>query len=61
MIEELNWKKAEEYLKECESSYSEIGTASMFAMTNVIATTRDRFNKGERTTELYDAIFRIAL
>lgn len=61
MSEELDWEKAEDYLKECEEAYAEIGTAGMFAVTYVIAPTRDRFNKGERTEALYDDIFGIAL
>lgn len=61
MSDELDWKAAEEYLKECEETYAEIGSAGMFAMALVIAPTRDRFNSGERTPELYDDIFGMAL
>jgi hypothetical protein len=61
MTDKLDWKAAEEHLKECEEAYSEIGSAGMFAMHFVIAPTRDRFNKGERTEALYDDIFGIAL
>tara|TARA_R110001599_G_scaffold287356_2_gene489906 strand:+ start:4374 stop:4547 length:174 start_codon:yes stop_codon:yes gene_type:complete len=57
----MDWEKAEEYLKECETAYSETGSAGMFCMLHVIAPCRDRFNKGERTEALYDDIFGIAL
>lgn len=58
---ELDWEKAEQYLKEAEEAYAEIGSAGRFAMQAVINPCRDRFNKGERSQALYDAIFEIAL
>jgi hypothetical protein len=57
----MNWKEAEEYLKEVESAYAECGSAGVFAMNVVIRPVRDRFNKGERTQELYDEIMGISL
>jgi len=51
-----DWEKAEEHLKTSEQAYSEIGTAGYFALTYVIRPLRDRFNKNERTQELYDEI-----
>lgn len=57
----LDWDKAEEHLSTAESAYAEIGSAGYFALTYVIRPLRDRFNKGERTTELYDLIMDIAL
>ena len=60
-MSELDWDKAESHLKACESAYSEAGTAGMFAMRLTIMPARDRFNKGERTPELYAEIMEISL
>jgi hypothetical protein len=57
----MDWGKAEEHLKCCESAYAEIGSAGLFAMRFTINPLRDRFNKGERTQELYNEIMEIAL
>jgi hypothetical protein len=57
----MNWTKAEEYLSLCEKAFSEIGSSGMFALSFVIMPLRDRFNKDERTTELYNEIFEIKL
>lgn len=57
----MDWKKAEEYLKSCEQAYSGIGTAGIFALNIVIMPLRDRFNRGERTAELYADIMDIKL
>ncbi len=56
----MNWENAEEYLKTCEQEYAAIGSIGMFALLG-IAPLRDRFNRGERTQELYDAIMDIKL
>jgi hypothetical protein len=61
MKKEMDWSEAENHLKLCEEAYAETGSAGRFAMTFVIAPCRDRFNKGERTRELYDEIFDISL
>lgn len=55
----LDWDKAEAWLKEIEKMYTEIGTSGYFALNLVIRPLRDRFNKGERTTELYDEIMEL--
>jgi len=57
----MDWNEAEEYLKTCESVYTEIGTAGFFALKYVIRPLRDRFNMGERTQELYDEIMEVSL
>jgi hypothetical protein len=57
----MNWEEAEEYLKVVESAYAETGSAGIFAVIHVIRPVRDRFNKGERTQELYDEIMGIQL
>jgi hypothetical protein len=57
----LDWEKAEDYLKEVEQAYAETGSAGAFAVSFVVRPVRDRFNKGERSQDLYDEIFAISL
>jgi hypothetical protein len=57
----MDWKKAENHLKQCESAYIGVGKAGMFALRFIIAPIRDRFNQGERSQELYDEIMAISL
>ena len=57
----MDWEKAEEYLQECEQAYTEIGSAGYLTLVTVIRPLRDRYNKGERTKELYDEIMEVAL
>ena len=57
----LNWKQAEEHLGECEKAFAEIGSAGYMALNFVIRPLRDRFNKGERSQELYDEIMETEL
>jgi hypothetical protein len=57
----VDWNKAEQYLKDCEAAYTEIGRAGMIAMICVISPLRDRFNSGERTQELYEEVMEIKL
>jgi len=57
----MDWKKAEQHLKNCEAAYAEIGSAGFLALNIVIRPLRDRFNAGERTKELYDEIMGISL
>lgn len=57
----LDWEVAEEHLKAAEEAYTAIGSAGYFALNVVIRPLRDRFNKGERTEELYNLIMDIAL
>jgi hypothetical protein len=52
----LDWVLAENWLKEIEHRYTEIGSAGYLALNLTIRPIRDRFNKGERTDELYDEI-----
>lgn len=57
----LDWDKAEQYLKECEAVYAEIGTPGYFVLNYSLRPLRDRFNKGERTVRLFDEIMEIKL
>lgn len=59
--EQMNWAKTEEHLIECEQAYAECGSVGGFALVTVINPVRDRFNSGERTRELHDEIWGIAL
>lgn len=55
----MDWEQAESWLKEIEQMYTEIGSSGYLALTIVIRPLRDRFNKGERTQELYDEIMEL--
>jgi hypothetical protein len=57
----MDWEEAEKYLKVCEAAYTEIGSVGVFALRFTINPLRDRFNKGERTQELFDEIMGISL
>ena len=56
---EMDWDKAEEWLKEIESAYCELGFTGRPALIISINPLRDRFNKGERTQDLYDEIMEL--
>lgn len=56
----LDWRKAEDYLRLCESAYAEIGSSGFFVMM-ILRDLRDRFNSGERTADLYAEIMEISL
>lgn len=55
----MDWEKALDYLETCEKVYTGIGRSGLLALALTIAPLRDRFNRGERTQELYDEIFEI--
>lgn len=57
----MNWEIAEGHLIESEKAYSAIGSSGYFALNHVIRPLRDRYNKGERTQDLYDSIMGISL
>lgn len=56
-----DWDAADSHLQACERAYSAIGGLGQPTMTTVINPVRDRYNKGERTRELYKEIMAIAL
>jgi hypothetical protein len=58
---EMDWALAEKYLKEVEQIYTEIGSAGYLALHVTIRPLRDRYNKGERTAELYDEIMTLTV
>jgi len=56
----LDWDEAERHLKACEAMYAAIGSAGLLTLMCVIIPLRDRFNSGERTKELHEAVMNIA-
>ena len=52
----MDWEKAEKYLNDMIQAYTEIGWAGMFGLTLTLKPLKARFDKGERTQELYDDI-----
>lgn len=61
MTDEIDWTEAEAHLDRCERAYAQIGSEGYFALIHVIRPVRDRFNKGERTDDLYAEIMGINL
>lgn len=55
------WTAAQKHLEACERAYAQIGSPGYFCLTMVIRPLRDRFVRGERTDELYDAIMEVSL
>lgn len=51
----MDWEKAKLYLEELAQAYGDIGQAGMFGL-GIIASLKNRYDKGERTQELYDEI-----
>jgi hypothetical protein len=58
---EIDWTKAEQHLQTTENAYAEIGSPGYWTLSLVVRPLRDRFNRGERTQELYDEIMGIEL
>jgi len=55
----MDWAEADKYLSMMAEAYSSIGNAVAFGLMFTILPLRDRFNKGERTEELWEAIFAV--
>lgn len=55
-ITDDEWKKAIEYLNMLILEYTAIGPAGMFGLAGVLSPLKVRYEKGERTKELYDEI-----
>lgn len=55
----MDWKSAEEHLGSIEKAYTEIGSSGYAALNLFIRPLRDRFNKGERTQDLYNEIMKL--
>lgn len=56
----LDWKEAENHLYEMEKAYKSIGFAGTFGLSLTINPLIKRFEEGERTQELHDAIMDIS-
>lgn len=52
----MDWEKAYEHLQEVRVNYVEIGAAGVLALTLTLNPLVVRYEKGERTQELYDAM-----
>jgi len=61
VLDKEDWSVAENHLEQCEDAYTSIGSSGYFVLVTVVRPLRDRFNKGERTQELYDAILSVSL
>lgn len=53
---QIDWTKAKEYLDEIRKQYTEIGSSGLFALQLTINPLLVRYDKGERTQDLYDNI-----
>jgi len=53
---ELDWVKAENWLKEIRQMYTDIGMSGLLGLQISINPLMVRFEKGERTQDLYDSI-----
>ena len=53
-ITDEQWKEAENNLNFYISEYAAIGSSGMFGLYGVLVPLKNRFDKGERTKELYD-------
>lgn len=57
---QLDWNKAETYLKETQLRYTKIGAVGAFALSIAINPLLKRFERGERTINLYDDIMALS-
>lgn len=55
-ISDEDWKEAKENLDRWILEYAMIGPAGSFALYGILKPLNDRYEHGERTQELYDAI-----
>lgn len=55
-VTDEEWKKAIEHLDMLILLYAGIGPTGFFGLSGVLAPLKARYEKGERTKELYDAI-----
>lgn len=55
-VTDEEWKKAIEHLDMLILMYASIGPTGMFGLAGVLSPLKKRYEEGERTKELYDAI-----
>lgn len=58
-ITDEQWKEAIHYLNMVIAEYASIGWTGQFGLQGVLIPLKKRFDKGERTRELYDAIMKV--
>lgn len=61
MKTEQEWKKAKEWLDEVRQAYFDVGAAGLFGLRLSIDPLLVRYERGERTDELYDEIMELEL
>lgn len=54
--DEPDWDRAINYLNSLIAEYTAIGPTGLFGLNLVLLPLKNRYDKGERTRELYDAI-----
>lgn len=59
MISESQWEEAKAYLDMMITAYQAIGFAGAFGLALTLMPLKKRYDSGERTQELYDAIMEI--
>jgi hypothetical protein len=56
-----DWEEAKKYLDEARQAYTDVGTAGLLALQLTINPLLIRYEKGERTKDLYDSIMGLKL
>lgn len=59
MISESKWEEAKAYLDMMIMAYQEIGSAGTFGLAFSLYPLKRRYDSGERTQDLYDAIMTV--
>lgn len=59
MISESQWEEAKAYLDMMITAYQAIGFSGVFGLSLTLMPLKKRYDSGERTQELYDAIMEI--
>lgn len=60
-ISKSDWEKAAEHLYTCKTAYEDIGPVGSIALNHVIMPLVQQYEAGERSKQLYDEIFELAL
>lgn len=58
-ITDEQWNKAVEHLNTYIVEYASIGWAGQFGLNGILVPLKKRYDKGERTRELYDAMMEV--
>ena len=57
--EEFNWDEVKAHLEETIEAYQSIGVSGQMGLTITLYPLRSRYASGERTQELYEAMFEV--